>query len=57
MQWLGKLWNEFYQILNQHSAEKYEDPFNDYTEEPDTEQDNEKEKTEKQVHFKIPEQE
>ena len=42
MQWLGKLWHEFYHILNLHSAEKYEDPFDDYIEEPDTEQESEK---------------
>ena len=42
MQWLGKLWHEFYHVLNLHSVEKYEDLFDDYIEEPDTEQESEK---------------
>ena len=41
MQWLGKLWHEFYHILSLDSAEKYEDPFDDYIEESDTQQESE----------------
>ena len=39
MQWLGKLWEEFYHILNMHSADKYVDQFDDYIEETGTEQE------------------
>ena len=42
IQWLRKLWHEFYHILNLHSAEQHEDPFEDYIEEPDTEEESEK---------------
>ena len=46
VQWLGKLWHEFYHIPDMHSADKYVDPFDDYTgdyiEEPSTEQEGEK---------------
>ena len=39
VQWLGKLWHEFYHIPNIHSADKYIDPFDDYIEETGTEQE------------------
>ena len=42
VQWLGKLWHQFYHILNLHSAEQHEDPFEDYIEEPETEKESEK---------------
>ena len=42
VQWLRKLWHEFYHILNLHSAEQHEDPFEDYIEENDTEEESEK---------------
>ena len=38
VQWLGKLWCEFYHFLNLHSADKYEDLFNKYIEETSTKQ-------------------
>ena len=41
VQWLGKLWHEFYHILNVHSAEKYEDPFDTYIQESETEKESE----------------
>ena len=42
VQWLGKLWHEFYCIPNMQSADKYIDPFDDYIEETSTEQEGEK---------------
>ena len=33
VQWLGKIWYEFYSIPNSHSADAYVDPFDDYIEE------------------------
>ena len=33
VQWLGKLWHEFYHVPNMHSADKYIDPFDDCIEE------------------------
>ena len=41
VQWLVKLWHEFYHIPNLHSTEEYDDPFDDYIEEPDSEQESE----------------
>ena len=41
VQWLVKLWHEFYHIPNLHSTEEYYDPFDDYIEEPDSEQESE----------------
>ena len=41
MQWLGKLWDEFYHIPNLHSADTYIDPFDDYIEEPSVNQESE----------------
>ena len=29
VQWLGKLWHQFYHILSMHSTDKYVDPFDD----------------------------
>ena len=39
MQWLGKLWHEFYHVPNMHSADKYVDLFDDYIEVTGTEQE------------------
>ena len=39
VEWLGKLWHEFYRILSTHSADKYVDPFDNYIEETDTNQE------------------
>ena len=39
VQWLGKMWNEFYSIPSNHSADAYVDPFDDYIEETDTYQE------------------
>ena len=39
VQWLGKLWHEFYCIPSMHSANKYANPFHDYIEETGTEQE------------------
>ena len=33
VQWLGKMWHEFYSIPSNHSADTYVDPFDDYIEE------------------------
>ena len=33
VQWLGKMWHEFYSIPSTHSADAYVDPFDDYIEE------------------------
>ena len=38
MQWLGKLWHEFFHIVNLHCTDKYKDPFNEYIEEISTKQ-------------------
>ena len=32
VQWLDKMWNEFYSIPSNHSADSYVDPFDDYIE-------------------------
>ena len=39
MQWLCKLWHEFYSVLSTHSTDKYVDPFDDYIEETGTDQE------------------
>ena len=39
MQWLGKMWDEFYSVPSNHSADAYVDPFDDYIEENGTGQD------------------
>ena len=39
VQWLGKMWTEFYNIPNNHSADAYVDPFDDYIEEAGTDQE------------------
>ena len=31
VQWLGKMWNEFYSIPSSHSADAYVDPFDEDT--------------------------
>ena len=36
VQWLGKMWDEFYSIPTSHSADAYVDPFDDYIEETGT---------------------
>ena len=41
VQWPGKMWNEFYSIPSNHSADAYVDPFDDYIEETGTEQETE----------------
>ena len=41
VQWLGKLWNEFYSIPSNHSADAYVDPFDDYIEDTGTDQQTE----------------
>ena len=33
VQWLGKMWHEFYSIPSNHSADAYVDPFDDYIKE------------------------
>ena len=39
VQWLDKMWHEFYSIPSSHSADAYVDPFNDYIEETGTDQE------------------
>ena len=39
VQWLGKMWHEFYSIPIIHSSDAYVDPFDDYIEEPGTDQE------------------
>ena len=39
IQWLGKMWDEFYSIPSSHSADAYVDPFDDYIEETRTNQE------------------
>ena len=39
LQWLGKMWHEFYSIPCSHSADAYVDPFDDYIEETSTNQE------------------
>ena len=39
VQWLGKMWNEFYSIPSSHSADAYVDPFDDYIEDTGTDQE------------------
>ena len=39
MQWLGKLWHEFYRIPRTHNADKIVDPFDDYIEESGKDQE------------------
>ena len=39
VQWLGKMWHEFYSIPSNHSADAYVDPFDDYIEENGTGQE------------------
>ena len=46
VQWLGKLWHEFYCILNMHSTYKYVDLFGGYIEETGTKQEVEDNKQE-----------
>ena len=41
VQWLGKMWNEFYSIPSNHSADAYVDPFDDYIEDTGTDQETE----------------
>ena len=41
MQWLGTMWNEFYGIPSNHSADAYVDPFDDYIEDTVTDQETE----------------
>ena len=41
VQWQGKMWNEFNSIPNNHSADAYVDPFDDYIEDTGTDQENE----------------
>ena len=36
VQWLGKMWHEFYSFPSNHSADAYVDPFDDYIEENGT---------------------
>ena len=36
VQWLGKMWNEFYSIPSNHSTDAYVDPCDDYVEDPGT---------------------
>ena len=40
MQWLDKIWKEFYDIPSNHNVDTYVDPFVDYIEETDVEQEN-----------------
>ena len=42
VQWLGKLWHEFYHFRNLHSTQQYGDPFEDYLKEPNTKEESEK---------------
>ena len=39
VQWLGKMWHEFYGIPSSHSADAYVDPFDNYIEETGTDQE------------------
>ena len=39
VQWLGKLWHQFYSIPSTHSADKYVDTFDDYIDETGTNQE------------------
>ena len=39
VQWLGRMWDEFYSIPSNHSADAYVDPFDDYIEEIGTDQE------------------
>ena len=39
VQWLGKMWNEFYSIPSNLSADAYVDPFDDYIEDTGTDQE------------------
>ena len=39
VQWLGKMWKEFYNIPSNHSEDAYIDPFDDYNEDSVTEQE------------------
>ena len=39
VQWLGKMWHEFYGVPSNHSADAYVDPFDDYIEENGTGRD------------------
>ena len=39
VQWLGKMWHEFYSTHSSHSADAYADPFDDYIEETSTNQE------------------
>ena len=39
VQWLGKMWNEFYSIPSNFSADAYVDPFDDYIEDTGTDQE------------------
>ena len=39
VQWLDKMWNEFYSIPSTHSAYAYVDPFDDYIEDTCTDQE------------------
>ena len=39
VQWLGKMWNEFYSIPSSHSADTYVDPFDDNIEETGIDQE------------------
>ena len=39
VQWLGKIWHEFYSIPSSHSANAYVDPFDGYIEENGTDQE------------------
>ena len=48
LQWLGKMWHEFYSIPSSHSADAYVDPFEDYIEENGTDQDVEESVQEKE---------
>ena len=39
VQWLGRMWDEVYNIPSNHSADAYVDPFDDYIEEIGTDQE------------------
>ena len=39
VQWLGKMWHDFYSIPSIHSADSYVEPFDDYIEETGTDQE------------------
>ena len=39
VQWLGKMWNEFYSVPSNHSAGAYVGPFDDYIEDSGTDQE------------------